>query len=292
LSAFVDAKYALTAPDSSAVRVFQLIDSIQAFTKRHPKEVLFSTSAADLRRAKKDGKIAVFIGVEGGHAIRGSLDTLRVLAAKGVRYMTLTWNNGNSWAGAARGVNGTSTAGLTEFGKEVVRTMNDLGILVDVSHVSRQTFYDAIAASRVPVIASHSSSRALTDVPRNLDDDQLRAVAKNGGVVNVNFYSDFVRTSGKSGDPVPFSVLIDHFDHIAKVAGVDHVGIGSDFDGIDAAPQGIDDVTSLPRIAQALLDRGYSEADLLKMLGGNMLRVLDESVDHRAETMRKRAGAN
>jgi membrane dipeptidase len=313
----VDAKYALTTPNTSYARAVELADTVHALVKRNPNTLLFATTAADVERAKKEGKIAIFIGVEGGHAIENSLAKLDDLYARGVRYMTLTWNNGNEWAGAAWGVNNTSTGGLTPFGVQVIHEMNRLGMFVDVSHVSEQTFYDAIKASSVPVIASHSSARALSDHRRNLKDDQLRAIAKNGGVVNVNFYAGFIDTpyreataaasnavtawrdsalklpgadsaaikaeATRRGDsavaavPRPtLSVLLDHFDHIAKVAGVDHVGIGSDFDGIDAAPQQMEDVSMLPRIAQGLLDRGYSEADIKKMMGGNMLRVMKQ----------------
>jgi membrane dipeptidase len=314
LSAWVDAPFARTTPDSSFERAVRYTDSIHAFVARHPDRLIFATTAADVVRAKRQGKVAVFIGVEGGHAIEGSLDNLRDLHRRGARYLTLTWNNGNAWAGSSIGVNGTRTGGLTDFGKEVVREMNRLGMFVDISHVSDSTFWDAVATSTLPVIASHSSARAVNDHPRNLTDDQLRAVAKSGGVVNVNFFSRFLdpkyrlaieamekqlaadrvrlastgvapaivdsgiarrrRTLAAGLPATPLSVLIDHFDHIAKVAGVDHVGIGSDFDGVSALPQQMADVTDLPRIAQALLDRGYSETDVKKILGGNMMRVM------------------
>ena len=321
-SAFVDAPYALKSPDSSLERALQLADTIHAFANRHPDKLIFATSAADVRRAKESGKVAVLIGVEGGHAIENSLDNLRELHRRGVRYMTLTWNNGNQWSGAAWGVNGTSTGGLTPFGRDVVREMNRLGMLVDISHVSDSTFFDAIATTSQPVIASHSSARALHEHRRNMSDAQLRAVAKNGGVVNVNFYSAFIdgkyeaavtamevrlasardslraKYAGDSGrvdaeirtlrasafarlPATPLSVLIDHIDHIAKVAGVAHVGLGSDFDGVSALPEGMEDVTRLPRIAQALLDRGYSEDDVKKVLGGNMMRVMGQVFDRR-----------
>jgi membrane dipeptidase len=314
-SDFVNATYALTTPDSSYARAVQLADTVHALVARNPKTLLFATTAADVERAKKGGKVAIFIGVEGGHAMEGSLDKLRDLYARGVRYMTLTWNNGNSWAGSNAGLNNTSKGGLTPFGVQVIHEMNRLGMFVDISHVSDSTFWDAIKASSVPVIASHSSSRALSPHRRNMSDDMLRAVAKNGGVVNVNFYPSFIDSAyanathratdpiwawrdsmaAKPGadtaaltaeankraqaalDAVPrpaLSVLLDHFDHIAKVAGVDHVGIGSDFDGIEVAPQQMEDVTMLPRIAQGLLDRGYSENDIKKILGGNMMRVM------------------
>ena len=318
MSAWVDAPYAERAGASFA-RALHHIETVHAFVDRHPDRLLFATTAADVRRAKTAGKVAILIGVEGGHAIEGSLDRLRDLYARGARYLTLTWNNGNAWAGSSIGEGNTRTGGLTPFGRDVVREMNRIGMLVDLSHVSDSTFYDAIAVSTAPVIASHSSARALSDVPRNMTDDQLRAVARNGGVVNVNFYSRFIdsryradierveetvraaRVAAKAAGedsasaarrisamrdslaaaipPTPFSVLIDHIDHIAKVAGVDHVGLGSDFDGVSALPLGMEDVTRLPRIAQALLDRGYSEDDVKKMLGGNMLRVMTRVLD-------------
>jgi len=319
MSAFVDAPYAIMTPDSSFARAMLLTNQVHAFVKRHPDRLVFATSGAQLRRAKRDGKIAVFVGVEGGHAIEGSITKLRQLHAAGVRYMTLTWNNGNLWAGAAAGTNSTRTAGLTPYGRKIVREMNRLGILVDISHVSDTTFWDAIRTSSKPVIASHSSARALSLHRRNLTDDMLRAVGKNGGVVNVNFFSQFIdsnynqamsgierrlrdedrrwRDANTPNDTIrvrvaalrqrlldslpntPLSVLIDHIDHIARVAGVDHVGIGSDFDGVTSLPTGMEDVTMLPRIAQALLDRGYSDADITRILGGNMLRVLETAVD-------------
>jgi membrane dipeptidase len=317
MAAWVDAPLANT-PGASFERAMQHVSTIRAWVDRHPEHLLFATTAADVRRAKREGKVAILIGVEGGHAIESSLDLLRELHARGVRYLTLTWNNGLPWAGSSIGVDGTSTGGLTDFGCDVVREMNRLGMLVDLSHVSDCTFDDALALSSVPVIASHSSARALSDFPRNLSDDQLRAIGRNGGVVNVNFFSRFLdseyrlraeavdeeiftaRSAVRSGPDgaaaaagllarrdallaalpqTPFSVLIDHIDHIAHVAGVGHVGIGSDFDGVSALPMGMEDVTRLPRIAEALLDRGYSEQDVTKVLGGNMLRVMEHVLD-------------
>src|SRR5436190_4431559 len=178
MSAWVDAPYA-ERPGASFARALEHIKVIHAFVDRHPDKLLFATTAADVRRAKAGGKIAIFIGVEGGHAIEGSLDRLRDLYARGARYLTLTWNNGNAWAGSSIGVGSTRTGGRTPFGHDVVREMNRLGMLVDLSHVSDSTFFDAIAVSTAPVIASHSSARALSDVPRNLTDDQLRAIARN-----------------------------------------------------------------------------------------------------------------
>lgn len=293
MSAWIDASYALGTSDRSYQRAIQYLDWIRAWTDRHP-ELLFATTAADVERAKRENRVAIFIGVEGGHAIESSLDKLRDLYQRGARYMTLTWNNGTPWAGSSIGVEGTRTGGLTSLGRDVVREMNRLGMLVDLSHVSEATFYDAIATSTVPVIASHSSARALNDHPRNLTDEQLRAIARNGGVVNVNFFSRFIdadhRAAFERGETQlpqpPLAVLIDHFDHIATVAGVDHVGLGSDFDGVSALPAGMDDVTRLPRIAQGLLDRGYSEADVTKILGGNMMRVMRQVLDTRGAPSR------
>ncbi|NUQ92932.1 MAG: membrane dipeptidase [Gemmatimonadaceae bacterium] len=276
LSAFVDARYAQKRPDESYARVLLYLDTIAAFARRHPDNLILATRAADVRRAKASGKVAVFIGVEGGHSIENSLDKLRDIYRRGARYMTLTWNNGNDWAGSSMGQGNTSRGGLTPFGRDVVREMNRLGMLVDLSHVSDSTFFDALEVSTAPVIASHSSARAINDHPRNLSDEQLRAVARNGGVVNVNFFSRFLDPAFAEGRETPLSVLIDHIDHIAKVAGVDHVGLGSDFDGVSALPAGMEDITRLPRIAQALLDRGYSDEDVRKILGGNMLRVMDQ----------------
>ena len=310
MSAWVASSYAATSGASFA-RAMEQVTTIRAWVDRHPDRLRFATTASDVRRAKQEGKIAILIGVEGGHAIESSLARLRELHGHGVRYLTLTWNNGLPWAGAALGEGGTRTGGLTDFGLEVVREMNRLGMLVDISHVSDSTFYDAVAASTLPVIASHSSARALAGSPRNLSDDQLRAVARTGGVVNVNFFSRFLddeyrrraeaaevrlaaaraAVSGPAGaatlrdslfaaiPQTPFGALIDHIDHVARVAGIDHVGLGSDFDGVSALPHGMEDVTRLPRIAQALLDRGWSETDVKKVLGGNMLRVMTRVLD-------------
>jgi membrane dipeptidase len=323
LSAWVDAPYATRTPDESWERVQLYLDAIHALARRHPNELVMATTAADVRAAKRDGKVAVLIGVEGGHAIEGSLANLREMHRRGARYMTLTWNNGTEWAGSAAGLDGTRTAGLTAFGRDVIREMNRLGMLVDVSHVSEATFHDAVATSTDPVIASHSSARALNDHVRNLTDDQLRAVARNGGVVNVNFYATFIdsshfaarraiyarlaeeiraglarpgadsaavraearRRADAAVQAIPrpaMSVLLDHFDHIRRVAGIDHVGIGSDFDGVGGLlPEGMDEVTKLPLLVQGFLDRGYSEQDIRKILGGNMLRVMERVLDRR-----------
>jgi len=229
------------------------------------------------------------MGIEGGHAIEDSLSALREFYRLGVRYMTLTHTNTNNWADSAGGIDSPAEkrhGGLSDFGREVVREMNRLGMMVDISHVSDDTFRDAIETSQAPVIASHSSCRALTNVPRNLTDDMLKALAKNRGVVMINFYNGFINTEyAKPGTPAPgkpasaatLDMLMRHFEHAIKVAGIDHVGIGSDFDGVDGlVPAGMEDVSKLPAITYELLKRGYSDADVKKLLGENLLRVMAE----------------
>jgi membrane dipeptidase len=257
------------------------------------------------------------MGLEGGHAIENNIRLLRDFYRLGVRYMTLTWANTNEWADSSGDIDDPKVQhhdGLTDFGKDVVREMNRLGMMVDISHVADKTFYDAVEVSNAPVIASHSCARALNGHARNMTDDMLKAVAKNNGVVMVNFYSGFVDENYRQaylaqkperdkavqeykdhlraqGQPdlaghndiekqwtdkiprPPFESLINQIDHIAKVAGVDHVGLGSDFDGVTSLPQGIDSVADLPKITQALVDRGYTEDQIKKILGGNLLRV-------------------
>lgn len=299
----------------AARRTLDMIDSVYRAVERHPRDLMLATSVADIRRAKQQGKIAALLGIEGGHAIEDSLPTLREFYRLGVRYMTLTWNNTNNWADAGRGQK--KHHGLSDFGKEVVREMNRLGMMIDVSHVSDETMSDALDVSKAPIIASHSSARALSNVPRNIPDDLLRRIAKNGGVVQVNFYSVFVdektvtpqsnerearlKTQQAAIDekykddperraeesdkleasnplpPLPISKLIDHIDHIVKVAGIDHVGIGADFDGANDMPEGAQDVSMLPNITYELLKRGYSERDIRKILGENLLRAFGEA---------------
>ena len=299
----------------SARRTLDMIDSVYRAVERHPRDLMIATTVADIRRAKRQGKIAALMGIEGGHAIEDSLATLREFHRLGVRYMTLTWNNTNNWADAGRGEKKHN--GLSDFGKEVVREMNRLGMLIDVSHVSDETMSDTLDVSKAPIIASHSSARALSNVPRNIPDDLLRRIAKNGGVVQVNFYSVFVDTATVSPQsaerdrrikaqqdaidekykddperraeesdkleaanplpPLPISKLIDHIDHIVKIAGIDHVGIGADFDGANDMPEGAQDVSMLPNITYELLKRGYSERDIRKILGENLLRVMAEA---------------
>jgi membrane dipeptidase len=308
---YVSASYARNG--GSARRALDMIDGVYEQVRRHPESLEMAFTADDIRRIHKTGKIAALMGIEGGHAIEDSLGALRQFYRLGVRYMTLTHSNTNNWADSSGDINNPNVKhhnGLTNFGKEVVREMNRLGMMVDISHVADKTFWDAVEVSQAPVIASHSSARALTDIPRNMTDDMLRAVAKNGGVVMVNFGRSFVNTkyvkpspevqakmdeirSQYAGDfakmreelrklqgPPPrvtLDMLIDHFTHIAKVAGIDHVGIGSDFDGVGGQlPEGMEDVSKLPAITYELLKRGYSEADVKKVLGENFLRTMAE----------------
>jgi membrane dipeptidase len=287
--------------------------------------MMMAFSVADIERAHREHKLAALMGIEGGHSIENDLHLLRDYYRLGVRYMTLSWSNTNEWADSSGDINDPKIQhhnGLTDFGKQVVLEMNRLGMMVDVSHVADKTFWDTMAITKAPVIASHSSARALVNAPRDMTDDMLRAVATNGGVVDVNFFSGFLdedyrkaaeaqakdqaaaiqkyidslRARGKPVNYIevnrierewmakilrpPFKVLIDHIDHIAKVAGVDHVGLGSDFDGVSGAtPQGVDSAADLPRITQALLDRGYTADDIRKILGGNILRVFRQVED-------------
>ena len=305
-----------------ARHTLDLIDSVYEQAARHPDRMMMAFSVADIERAHRERKLAALMGIEGGHSIENDIHLLRDYYRLGVRYMTLSWSNTNEFADSSGDINKPGVEhhnGLTEGGKQIVLEMNRLGMLVDISHVSDKTFWDTIAVTKAPVIASHSSARALSNHARNMTDDMLRAVAKNGGVVDVNFYSAFVdenyrkaseaqvgaraaaekeytdklKAEGKTPTYLdldridrewaariprpPLSSLIDHIDHIAKVAGVDHVGLGSDFDGVSGAtPQGIDSAADLPKITQALLDRGYSANDIRKILGGNVLRVFAE----------------
>jgi len=302
--------------------------------ERHPDKMMMAFSTDDIRRAHREKKFAALLGVEGGHAIEGDIRILRDFYRLGVRYMTLTWSNTNDIGDSSGDISDPKMehhGGLTPFGRQVVTEMNRMGMMVDISHVADSTFYQAIELSQAPVIASHSSSRALTSAPRNMTDDMLRTLAKHNGVAQANFYCAFIsqkyfdtakqlaaqkdpdymtvqelfvkpqtpevqqkiaaakaRLAPKLPRP-PLSDLIDHIDHMVKVAGVDHVGLGSDFDGIDCSPEGLDSVADLPKISEALAQRGYSNADLDKILGGNLLRVFGD-VEKVSKQMQKSSG--
>ncbi len=319
-------------PGESMHRALQLIDAVRREIARHPGDVEMATTSADILAARKRGRIAILMGLEGGYAIDSDLSVLRSFAELGVRYVTLTHTNHTPWADSAS-LAGTHN-GLTDFGRQVVREMNRLGMMVDISHVSDKTFLDALETSSAPLIASHSSSRALANAPRNMTDDMLRALAAKGGVVHINYYEGFLDNgfaerekvlkaeqaeqnaiddrTPKFGDRsqngpavrkinarriaklgrLPLSRLLDHFEHAVKVAGVDHVGLGSDFDGADDLfPEGMEDISKTPNLVRGLMERGFSDEDILKILGGNTLRVMRE-VEQVSRRLKAEAGAN
>ena len=306
-----------------AHRALRLIDAVYEQARKHPADMIMAFSTSDILAARRSSKqkLAALMGVEGGHAIENDLGILRDFYRLGVRYMTLTWSNTNEWADSSGDINDNKVVhhdGLTDFGKQVVREMNRLGMMVDISHVSDKTFFDALSVTQAPLLASHSSARALTAHPRNMTDEMVKAVAKNNGVVMVNFFSAFIdedyrrafvaqapdrnaaldalKAKLKDADPAvqyrehdrlqkkwaakiprpPLKSLIDHIDHIANVAGIDHVGLGSDFDGVSSLSEGLDSVADLPKITEALSARGYSRDQLQKILGGNLMRVFRE----------------
>ena len=286
-SIFAHPRYA-KAPGGTKGRAFEMIDALEEQIRRHSNDLELAISADDVRRISRGGKIAVLMGLEGGHAIEDDLVSLRQFRGRGVRYMTLTWSNTNGWADSSS--DDPRHGGLTEFGREVVREMNRLGMIVDVSHASDETFWDALKATRAPFMASHSSARALVDNPRNMSDEMLEAVARNGGIVMVNFGGTFIdpRKANKwriirdmvlhwGPSQVSLDLLLDHIDHVVGVAGIDHVGLGSDFDGTLFLPEGASDVSGFPNVTSGLLDRGYSAGDIEKILGENALRVLEQA---------------
>jgi membrane dipeptidase len=296
-------------------RALQQIDKVREAVRSHPKDLVLATSVADIRRAAAERKIAALLGMEGGHMIDNDLGVLRQYAALGVRYLTLTHSRNTTWADSS----GDTAAhdGLTPFGKGVVRELNRLGVMVDVSHVSDKTFYDTLEVTTAPVIASHSSCRAISNSPRNMTDDMLRALGKNGGVAMINYHVEFLSEALRTTKPpagvqaqldavvkrcgedescvildwariyheamttgqlpaVTWTAIVEHIDHAAKVAGVDHVGLGSDFDG-SIMPLGMEDASKLPKITGELQRRGYSDQDVTKILGGNLLRVMEQT---------------
>ncbi len=261
----------------SANRTLQMIDTVRHdIIAKYPNDFAFATTAAEIEAAHKRGKIAALMGIEGGHAIEDSLRLLRDYYALGVRYMTLTHANTNNWADSSGDMTTAGVQhhnGLTDFGKDVVREMNRLGMMVDVSHVADKTFWDALAVSKAPIFASHSSCRALADVPRNMTDEMIVALAKKGGVVQINFNCGFL----KAGVTPPHATLADvvaHIDHVKTIAGIDAIGIGSDFDGVPCTPEGLEDVSRFPNLTRRLLEKGYTPADIRKIYGGNLLRVM------------------
>jgi membrane dipeptidase len=295
-------------------RTLDLRDAMQGVFDRYPDQIEMATTAGELERIVKSGKIAAVLTLEGGHQIADDLAVLRMYQRMGIRAMTLTHFRNNNWADSS--TDKPQHNGLTDFGKQVVREMNRIGMIVDSSHVSDKTFYDTLAVTTKPVIASHSSVRAIAEIPRNMTDDMLKALARNGGVVGINFGAGFVNTkdaratmaningmaaqepnlTGKALDdyaakeyereqgPPPHSAatiddVVANIDHVAKVAGIDHVGIGTDFDGIgNDVPKGLEDASKMPALATALRNKGYSEADVEKVMGGNFLRVMKQVI--------------
>jgi membrane dipeptidase len=295
-------------------RAFDLIEETREQVRKHPQDLVLATTADEIRRAHAKGKIAVLMGVEGGHMMNNNLENLRKFASRGVRYMTLTHTADLDWAGSSG--DDAKHIGLTQFGKEVVLEMNRLGVLVDISHVSDKTFYDALAVSRAPMIASHSSCRAICDAPRNMTDDMIKALAAKGGVIQINFHSAFLSQAYRdaanksaemksrvaamdkaAGDDeaasirdgekiahqmmadgklpqVQWQAIVDHIDHAVKLVGADHVGLGSDFDG-SVMPLGMEDCSKLPKLTEEMMRRGYSDDDIRKILGGNTLRLME-----------------
>lgn len=294
----------------------QEIDSLYSLIKRYPSKITLVRNAAELENAVNEKKLAAMIGVEGGHMIENSFEKLEKLAQRGMAYLTLTWNNSTAWSSSAAeettGKIKPNNAGLNDFGKQVIHKLNDLGVMVDLSHVGIKTFFDAINESKKPVLVSHSCVYQLNPVPRNLNDEQIKAVGKNGGLISLNFYSGFLDSTYNNKQKQFFAkhsvelkalsekygrskaidtliakhqidadatrpsieVLIDHVDYIVKMIGVDHVGFGADFDGAESFPLGINSVADYPKITAALLKRGYNSSDITKMLGGNFIRVL------------------
>jgi membrane dipeptidase len=316
-AAYVSSSY--VNGNRSAYRTLEMIDTIRHdIVERYPDDFTLALTAADIERAHREGKIAALIGIEGGHAIEDSLRPLRDYYALGVRYMTLTHVNTNGWADSSGDIDKAGVAhhnGLTDFGKDVVREMNRLGMMVDISHVADKTFWDALEVSTAPVFASHSSCRALSNAPRNMTDDMIRALAKKGGVIDINFSCGFLSQKAASAEkaimpklmaarnpedpallaeyrkavpPATLQDVVEHIDHVVKIAGIDAVGLGSDFDGIMCAPLDLDCVSKFPNLTRALLEKGYSPEDIRKIYGVNVLRVM-RAVEGASESSKKGA---
>jgi membrane dipeptidase len=307
----------ITGPEA-VKRAVDQIDAVREQVRKHPSEIVLATTADEVRTAKKQGKIAALMGVEGGHMIASDLGVLRSYAALGVRYMTLTHSGNDEWADSS--TDKPVHNGLTDFGKDVVREMNRLGVIVDISHVADKTFYDALAVSKAPMFASHSSCRAICDAPRNMTDQMIKDLVAKGGVIQINYHVGFLSQEFRDAekkDPtindgiskeikkrcpdendeacqliegdkitreyvaagklpkVEYTKIVEHIDHAVKLVGPDHVGLGSDFDGANM-PYGMEDATMIPKITEALLQKGYSEGDIRKILGENTLRVMSE----------------
>jgi membrane dipeptidase len=312
-----------TPGDGTAIKTaLKRIDAVHELVRKYPNDLVLATRVHQIKIAPRDGKIACLMGIEGGHIIENDLGALRMFYQLGVRYMTLTHSFNIDWADSA-GTGETMVAehdGLTDFGRDVVREMNRLGMMVDVSHVADSTFWDVIATTKAPIIASHSSCRALADHPRNMSDEMIRALAKNGGVIQINFYPGYIdpervellaklrpqfdalakqyvddapglvlarrelfkRAIAEAGGPSPAHWVVDHVEHVIKLVGEDYVGLGADWDGVPEMPAGLEDVSKVKLITEELVRRGYGERTIKKVLGGNLLRVM-RKVEKKAE---------
>ena len=283
---YVAADYAKT--NSSANRALNMIDTVRHdIVAAHPDDFQFATTADGIEAAHKQGKIAALMGIEGGHAIEDSPRLLRDFYALGVRYMTLTHTNTNGWADSSGDQNDAGVKhhnGLNELGRKIIAEMNRLGMIVDISHVADKTFWDVMEVSKAPPFASHSSSRALANHPRNMTDEMIQALGKKGGVVQINFNCGFLsqktidaqKGQPANAKPVPATLadVVAHIDHVVKLAGINSVGIGSDFDGVGCTPTGLEDVSKYPNLTRALLEKGYKADDIRKIYGVNTLRLL------------------
>lgn len=276
-------------------RAHHMIDCLEEQAQKFPNDLMLCQTAADVRRAIAQNRVASLLGIEGGVAINDDIANIEKFRRRGVRYMTLTWRGNLKWAGSSQD-NGSrqmerlaksqgiapdvlSTGGLTDYGREIVREMNRVGMMVDVSHVSDQTFYDALEETKRPVIVSHSNCRAMSNHPRNISDDMLRALAKNGGVIGLNFWADLLEPKGLGSDDegatsVTVETVLDMLDHMVKVGGIDTVGLGTDFEGMSDLPMGLETAAQMPKLFDGLRRRGYSETDIRKIAGENFLRVL------------------
>jgi len=271
----------VTGPEA-VKRALTMIDNVRRLAERHPNEIALATTAADVRAGVKAGKFVALMGMEGGHMIDDSLSVLRDYARLGVRYLTLTHSVNTNWADSSG--DAPKHNGLTDFGKDVVRELNRLGVMVDISHVADKTFWDALEVSTAPLLASHSSCRALSGHPRNMTDEMIKALAAKGGVIQINYSTTFLsnelyEATQKNVPPeerpkVSWEKIVEHIDHAVKLAGPTHVGLGSDFDGT-TVPVGMEDVSKLPKITEALLAKGYSEQDVTNILGGNLLALME-----------------
>ncbi|MGK9117494.1 dipeptidase [Olivibacter jilunii] len=307
----VDVQFFSVWCDGKKLKPFQYanrqIDALNELIERNTDQIILAKSVGDIYKGVQQGKIVAMLGVEGGHMIENQLSNLDSLYRRGVRYLTLTWNNSTAWASSAADERKGKRRGLTDFGRQVVRRMNELGMVIDLSHVGEQTFYDVLKITDKPVFVSHSDVYSINPHYRNLTDQQIKAIAKNGGVIGVNFYADFLdptfrrnvsllyakHISSTDSLPVsidkkyrllpvqvrqqlapPLSLVVDHINYLVQVAGIDHVGIGADFDGMDATPAGLADVGEYPHLTEALIACGYTDEMIKKIWGGNVLRVL------------------